>query len=166
MKKVIDVLIGEIKAERGQSLLQSKALGSCIAVVSYDRQEGIGAMAHIMLPGRAPEEKKPVEKTKYAKDAILALLLKMLQLGSSKENIRIVLVGAGNVLRREDDNICADNIESVLDFLKNLGLKVEAQALGGVSRRSVFLNIGEGVVWLAEDDGPVKQLWRATQRTV
>jgi hypothetical protein len=53
-----------------------------------------------------------------------------------------------------------------LDSLNKLGLKVEARALGGFSRRSVFLDVDEGVVWLAEDDGPAEQLWSATQSTV
>jgi chemotaxis protein CheD len=166
MKKVVDVQIGEIKAERGQSLLQSKALGSCIAVVGYDAAKGVGAMAHIMLPGRAPTNKSPVEKTKYANDAILTLLLRMFRLGSNKEDIKVVLVGGGNVLQREDDTICRDNIESVSGFLKKLDLKVEAQALGGFSRRSVFLNIDEGAVWFTEDNGPARELWKAGLKTV
>ena len=54
MKKVIDVQIGEVKAGRGKLMVQSKAIGSCIAIVAYDGTKNIGALAHIMLPGGAP----------------------------------------------------------------------------------------------------------------
>ena len=36
MKKVIDVQIGKVRADRGKVILKSKAIGSCIAIVAYD----------------------------------------------------------------------------------------------------------------------------------
>jgi len=159
MKKIVDVQIGQVKAGKGKVILQSKAIGSCVAIVAYDAIKSIGALAHVMLPGRAPA-KKMIEKTKYAANAIDAIVNKMSKLGSKKDDIEVVLVGAANVLRREDDTICRDNIESVLELLVKKRLKVKAQALGGTARRSVSLDIEWGIVSCAEGNGRQTELWR------
>jgi len=159
MKKIVDIQIGQVKAGKGKVILQSKAIGSCVAIVAYDAIKSIGALAHVMLPGRAPA-KKMIEKTKYAANAIDAIVNKMSKLGSKKDDIEVVLVGAANVLRREDDTICRDNIESVLELLVKKRLKVKAQALGGTARRSVSLDIERGIVSCAEGNGSQTELWR------
>ena len=158
-QKVIDIQIGQVKAGRGKVILQSRAIGSCIAVVAYDATKKTGALAHIMLPGRAPAM-KAVEKTKYAADAIDAILNKMAVLDSKKDDIGIVLVGGANVLNREDDTICDTNIESTLGLLEKKGLKVRAKAVGGTARRSVSLNVERGIVSYAEGDSSEKLLWK------
>lgn len=160
MKKIVDVQIGEVKAGKGKVILQSKAIGSCVAIVAYDAIKSIGALAHVMLPGRAPA-KKSVEKTKYTANAIDAIVNKMSKLGSKKDDIEVFLVGGGNILKREDDTICKDNIESALKLLSEKQLKVRAQAVGGTARKSVSLDVEHGIVSYAEGNGGEKQLWRA-----
>ncbi len=160
MTKIVDVQIGQVKAGKGKVILQSKAIGSCVAIVAYDAIKSIGALAHVMLPGAAPA-KKSVEKTKYTANAIDAIVNKMSKLGSKKDDIEVVLVGGGNVLNREDDTICKDNIESALKLLSEKQLKVRAQAVGGTARRSVSLDVEHGIVSYTEGDGGEKLLWRA-----
>lgn len=159
-QKVSDVQIGRVKAGRGKLVLQSKAIGSCVAIVAYDATKNIGALAHVMLPGKTPMVKKRRQKTRYAADAIDAMVNQMSQLDSKTEDIEVVLVGAANVLSREDDTICRDNIESVLDSLAKKRLKVKVQALGGTARRSVSLDIERGIVSCAEGNGRQTELWR------
>ena len=161
MKEIIDVQIGQVACGRGTTMLKSSALGSCVAVVAYDALNNIGAMAHVMLPGRAPANKAPEEKTKYAEDAIEAMVADMTRSGSTAENIEVVLVGAANVLQRTDDTICCDNIESIRSLLRDRHLKIAAEALGGASRRNVYLDIEFGVVSYSEGDGGENELWRA-----
>lgn len=158
-QQVIDVQIGQVKVGRGKVILQSKAIGSCIAIVAYDAVKKIGALAHVMLPGRAPA-KKAAEKTKYAANAIDAIVSRMSELDSKKDDIEVVLVGGGNILQREDDTICNVNIESTLELLAEKGLKVRAQAVGGISRRSVSLNVERGIVSYTEGDSSEKLLWK------
>jgi len=159
MKEIVDVQIGQVKAGKGKVILQSKAIGSCVAIVAYDAAKSAGALAHVMLPGKAPA-KKMVEKTKYAADAIDAIISKMSHLSSKKDDIEVVVVGAANVLGREDDTICRDNIKSILDLLAKKRLKVKAQALGGTARRSASLDIERGIVSCAEGNGSQTELWR------
>ena len=161
MRKIIDVQIGEVKSGRGRVVLNSKAIGSCVAIAAYDRERKVGALAHVMLPGKAPKGKEGEEKTKYAADAIDLIIEKMDGYGSRKENIEVVLVGGGNVLNREDDTICKENIESVEELLKERGLKVQAKSVGGTSRRSIYMDVEHGVVSYTKGDDKEMQLWRA-----
>ncbi len=163
MKTTVDVQIGQVKAAKGKVILQSKAIGSCIAIIAYDPTNNSGSLAHVMLPGRAPAGKKPSEKTRYAADAIDAIISKMSRLGSKKDDIEVAVVGGGNVLNREDDTVCNDNIKSTLELLEEKHLKVRAQAVGGTERRSVSLDVEHGIVSYAEGNGGEKQLWRASK---
>jgi chemotaxis protein CheD len=160
MKKIIDVQIGEVKVGGGGVVLQSKAIGSCIAIAAYDAAKGIGAMAHVMLPGSSPADKESCEKTKYAADAIDAMVGQMARLGSRNDDIEVAIVGGGNILNRKDDAICRENIESVVGLLRAKRLKISASAVGGTNRRSVSLDIDRGIALYAEGDGNEKQLWR------
>jgi len=161
MRKIIDVQIGEVKAGQGKVILNSKAIGSCVAIAAYDRERKTGALAHVMLPGRAPQGKEGEEKTKYAADAIDLIIEEMGKYGSRKENIEVVLVGGGNVLNREDDTICKENIESVEGLLNERGLKARAKSVGGTSRRSIYMDVEHGVVSYTKGDDSEMQLWRA-----
>lgn len=158
MKTIVDVQIGQVKTGSGKVILQSKAIGSCIAIVAYDPVRTVGALAHIMLPGSVPASQGSSEKTKYAVDAIDAILRELSQLGSKNEDLEVTLVGAGNVLKRADDTICKDNVESTLEHLQKRQLKVKAQALGGTKRRSVSLDVESGVISYSEGSGAEKPL--------
>lgn len=159
-QKIIDVQIGQVKAGSGKLILQSKAIGSCVVIIAYDATKKNGSLAHVMLPGSAPA-KKAIEKTKYAADAIDVMLSQMERLGSKDDDIEVALVGGGNILNREDDTICRDNIESALRLLEEKHLKVRAKAVGGTVRRSVCLDVERGIVSCTEGNGSEKQLWRA-----
>jgi chemotaxis protein CheD len=160
MNGIIDVQIGQVKAIRGQVTLKSSAIGSCIALAACDPVNKIAAMAHIMLPDRAPANKSSNEKTKYACDAIDMLFDKMAELGSTNENVKVTVLGGANVLQKEDDTICNANIKSTLDYLSQKHLEVVATATGGVIRRNVWLDTESGVISYSEGDGGKKQLWR------
>jgi len=160
MAEIIDVQIGQVKAASGQEILKSSAIGSCIAVAAYDPSSKTAAVAHIMLPGRAPAGKDETEKTKYALDAIDTMVEKMAQLGSTAHKIKVAVLGGANVLQKADDTICRANIESTLDYLKKKHLEVVATATGGTVRRNVWLDIEHGVINYTEGDSSKRQLWR------
>lgn len=161
MQEIIDVQIGQIKVEHGEKLLRSNAIGSCIVIAVYDAAKKNGALAHIMLPGTAPENKKAEEKTKYAADAVDAIISQMAILGSKADDLDVVLVGGANVLNREDDTICEDNIESVLEILTQKNLKIRAKAVGGNKRKSIFFDIEKGIINYTEGESAQIILWKA-----
>jgi len=161
MKEVIYVNTGEVKVAAGKAILKAIAIGSCIVVAAIDSKKRIGAMAHVMLPGRAPRQF--LEKTKYAFDAIEKMLGRMLEAGSNVDDIEVCLVGAGNVLEKENDTICDANIESVTGIMKEKGICIKASVLGGIERKGVVLDTEAGSICYTEGDEKEKTLWQASQ---
>ncbi len=160
MKQVTDINVGEIEVSARKIILRAIALGSCIGLAAYDSVNRIGAVAHIMLPGRAPS--KSAEKTRYAEDAVEQLLLRMADAGAVKRNIQACLVGAGNVLEKDDDTICCSNIASVTRILRDSDIPVKASLLGGTRRKSVSLDVETGRVLSTEGDDAKQLLWSFT----
>ena len=160
MKKIIEVQTGEVEAGRGEIILKSDAIGSCVVITAYDSKKKLGAMAHVMLPGRSPQKDFP-HRTRYAADAIEVMINKLARLGVNKDEIEVCLVGGGNVLKRNGDTIWKDNIDSVVELLREKGIKIGAKALGGTERRSVSFNVERGSVSYAEAAEDEKLLWEA-----
>jgi chemotaxis protein CheD len=158
MRKIIDISTGEFRLAREKVVLRALALGSCIGLVAYDSSLRIGAVAHIMLPGRSPEHS--TEKGRYAEDAMERLLVGMIQAGSELSQVETCLVGAANVLKRPDDTICQRNIQSLKTLLKQKHIPIRATALGGTERRNALLYVPEGRVTYTQADQPERLLWQ------
>jgi len=159
MRVIVDVNTGEVKATNEEVILRAIAIGSCVVAAAYDFRAKTAAMAHIMLPGKAPESKS-FEKAKYASDAIDEMLHEMSLKGSRTEDIEICLVGGGNVLKKDDDTVCRDNINSTSRILREKNIPVRATALGGTKRKGVFLNVRNGCISYTEGNKEEKVLWR------
>lgn len=160
--KIIDVHTGGVKAAKEGTILKSTAIGSCVVIAAYEASKKAGALAHVMLPGVSPE-KKASQGTRYAADAIKEMLTIMTRMGTDKENIEVCLVGAGNVLKREDDTICQAIIDSVVELLIEKSITICAKAVGGTKRKSVSLNVEKGAFYYTEGDGAGKLLWEARE---
>jgi chemotaxis protein CheD len=157
MEENIDVQTGEVKVSKKE--LASNAIGSCVAVIAYDSKKRIGGIAHIMLPGRASDNYKS-DKTKYAANAIDELIKEMVGAGANKSDIEACIVGGGNVLKRKEDSVPANNIKSVIELLEKNNIKIRAEAIGSTERRTVHLDVEKGVIKYTEGDGAQEILWR------
>lgn len=146
MQKIITVITGEVKSSKEDLLFKSSPIGSCIVIAGFDSKQMVSAMAHIMLPGIAPQKYKS-PKTRYARNAIDEMIESMIRLGACKENIEVCLVGGSNVLKRKNDTICQANINSVLEILNEKEIKIRAQSLGGTERRNILLETKSGNVY-------------------
>jgi chemotaxis protein CheD len=162
MYEIFDVNTGQVVVKKGQITLRAIAIGSCIAVAVYDPKTNNAGIAHIMLPGQAPQG--CCEKTKYACDGIEYLLNQLIESGSVLGDISVCLVGAGNVLRKEDDTVCPNNIQSVTTILAKKAIPVRMSILGGCDRKSVFLDAKNGRISYSQGDSSVKLLWQPTDQ--
>ncbi|EFK95009.1 chemoreceptor glutamine deamidase cheD [sediment metagenome] len=149
----IDVPTGEVGFTRTEGQLVSSAIGSCIAVVMYCRPCRAGGIAHIMLPGEAPENVPENEKLRYARNGIEYMINRLKSIGATENILQVCIIGGGNVLERPDDTICESNIVSVKTILEEYNLSINAQALGGFIRRRVRLDVETGLLAYGEGDG-------------
>jgi chemotaxis protein CheD len=165
LQNVIDVNTGEVKVSCAGDVLRSLALGSCIAVVAYDPLSGRGGIAHIMLPGSTPKKSR-LASTFYAADAISQMFKYFTDEGINVRDIEVFLVGAANVLERDDDKICQANIDSVLQIMKKYGIKVSSCSLGGTERKRVYLDTASGSVFYSQGDKSDKIKLRKPSRSL
>lgn len=152
---VIDVDTGDIRVSSEPVIIRAIALGSCIAVIIYDRSKKIGGIAHIMLPGRSFKGDGD-SKTKYAEDALDVLFDAAKKLSVKTSDLEISIVGGANVLQEGD--IPDKVVKSVLDYLKKLNIGWNSMKVGGTERRSVFLDTTSGEVFFTEGDSGVREL--------
>jgi len=155
MSEQIDVDTGEVAVASGSGSLRVLALGSCVAVIAYDRAGKRGGLAHVMLPGRSPK-RKDENRTRYAEDAIDVLFEKMKGLGVRIEDLEIILIGGANVLGEGDIPVLVVN--SVFGYFKELGIEPVKVELGGTQRRSVLIDTGSGRIIYTKGDGPAEEL--------
>ena len=141
---LIDVNTGEVVVSANPIILRAPALGSCVAVIFYAPENKIGGLAHIMLPGTAPESEK--EKLKYSYNALNELMNKFNFYKVDHNLIKIFIIGGADVL---DQNSQVG--ESIISYLKkriaDMNLKITADETGGKERRSATIDIDRGIIY-------------------
>jgi len=149
-----DVVTGEVAVSR-MSCLRANALGSCVAVALHDAAARLGGLAHVMLPGSAPPG-SDVPATRYAENALRALLEVLEAQGGEARRISAALAGGGNVLGPGQEGIGQDIVASVLRCLAEMGIRVVASDVGGSERRSLWLESQTGrIFFTVGDSGPM-----------
>lgn len=165
MTESIIVQTGEVKTGGRNDVLKSSPIGSCVAVVLFDAHAKAGGMAHIMLPGKAPE-KKNVITTRYAENAINLLIQQLKLNGAKKEKLKAVIVGGGNVLKRPNDLIGQENLDSVNELLQKSDIEVVAGSVAGEERKAVRFDIQAGNIYVATGDEKEKVLCRIDANSI
>jgi chemotaxis protein CheD len=138
-------------------VLVSSPLGSCVAIILYDSTRRIGGMAHVMLPGKS--SKNHLNKNRYTVDAINSLLNKFYEFGTQNSDIQSCLIGGANVLKKKNDTIANEVIDSVKKTISEKKIVIRASSLRGFERRSVILNIKSGTVFYTIGGSKEKLLW-------
>jgi len=155
--EILDVHTGQVRISGGDVVLRTTAIGSCLVVSAFSELSCIGAMAHIMLPGKSPEHE--AEPNKYAQNAIDFMFKGLSDAGADTNELIVCLVGAGNVLRKSDDRVCQENIMSVMQILRCREIAINAAILGGIMRKGIFLNVSNGSVYYTQGDSGQMLLW-------
>ena len=154
---------GEVKTGIKNDILKSSPIGSCVVVVLFDEKVDAGGMAHIMLPGKAPEKKDTIP-TRYAENAIEELLQQVFGRGFRKNHVKAVIAGGGNVLKRKGDMIGKHNLNAVIKLLAQKEIPVLARSVGGTNRKSVRFNIQRRIIYFTEGDSKEKILFEFSHK--
>lgn len=158
-KTVKYVNTGEVNSGDENTILYSGAIGSCVVICMYNSENKTGAMAHIMLPGSAPEGKE-FNNMKYAASAIEKLLILIKKDKCGTNQIETCIIGGANVLKRKNDTIGKNNIGSVEKLLAEHGIKICEKSVGGFERRTVEFDVGKRLICYTEGDSKKQVLWK------
>lgn len=159
VNRMVYVSSGEVAVAGHNETLISTPLGSCVAVIIYDKTTAKGGMAHVMLPGK-PRRDSTVGKNKYAVHAVSHLINLLRKTGVREKDMEVCLAGGANVLQRPDDTIARDVAHSTLSVIKQNKLRVKAVSLGGTQRRTAILNTEKGEAITTIGDSGARLLWK------
>jgi len=148
--------IGEYRV--GSFPMMTIGLGSCIGLTLYDPQKKNGAMVHIMLPDSGGRTDRP---GKYADTAIPLLIKELDKIGSNKRSLVAKIAGGACMFEYfgTNLNIGERNTEKVRIALKEQGIKISAEDVGGkVGRTVTFLPGSGGKVSVRRADGVTTEI--------
>ncbi len=154
--KKLNVGIGEYSIKH--SHISSIGLGSCVALILYDRKHGLGGLAHVMLPESNGRSERP---GKFADTAVPHLLQEMEKCGSSKRSLTASLVGGASMFAQFKGNldIGKRNIEALKLHLDECHIYIGIEDTGGTSGRSVdFYPKDGGKITVRRADGKCYEL--------
>jgi chemotaxis protein CheD len=144
--------IGHMKASASTGdEIKTYALGSCVAVILYDKKAKIAGMIHIALPDSTVNTEKSKTLPGYFVDTGMPLLLKdFKKLGGDRKTTVIKIAGGSSIM---DENKTFDigkrNGIAVKRFLWKHGLGVMKEDIGGNISRTVSIDVDSGTVLLS-----------------
>ena len=142
----LDVGIGDIQVSAGDDEIKTYALGSCVALIVWDKILKGGGMIHIALPEAYINPDKALEKPGYFADSGLPVLFSELKkIGANRHSCWVKLIGGASIL---DENNTFDigrrNTLAVKKYLWKIGLALSSEDIGGTISRTVTLSISTG----------------------
>lgn len=148
-KENIHVPIGEAVVARGETILETYGLGSCIALILYDPSTSIGGLAHVMLPEKRAKSSN-LHPYKYCNTAVPNLLSALIRKGAKKESIWAKLIGGSKMfstlIPKEIMDVGFNNIKAARAELFNHNIPLIAEDTGGTYGRSIKFYLAEGKV--------------------
>ena len=131
------ILPGEFYATTEDEVIVT-VLGSCVAACLLDPIAMVGGMNHFMLPMKRGERDPDVfYAARYGAAAMEYLINNLLHLGAQRDRLVAKAFGGGKVMKGLSD-IGAQNIDFVRGFLRNDGIPLWSEDMGGLFPRKVY----------------------------
>lgn len=142
MNSKITVGIADMKLAQGPGgILITYALGSCIGLCFHDPMLQLGALLHIMLPLNMEAGRK--NPLKYADTGIRETLRQLAVKGANKARMTVKIAGGAKMFEVKGGNlgnIGLRNIESVHTILKQEGIRLVGEYVGGSVARTLLFD--------------------------
>lgn len=158
MSEKITVNMAEFKVVSHPCILECIGLGSCIAICLYNKTKKVGGLAHIML-GKS-ERGADVNPLRFADKATEAMLEKMQRFGCKQENIQAKIFGGASMFSglSKELQVGEKNIAAVREKLRQEGIRIVAEDVGGNQGRSIWFDTSDGSVVVGKVWGPTKEM--------
>ena len=148
MKEII-VKVADWAAERGDRVLVTLGLGSCVAIMLHDAEHGAGAMAHILLPSRSLAH-DATNPAKFPETAVPLLVERLQALGAEPRRLVAKLAGGASMFSQlmtpGTIQMGERNIVAARNALRAASIPIVREAVGGERGRSVRFCVKDGRV--------------------
>lgn len=135
-----------MKIAKGDGILVTYALGSCIGLCFHDPRLRLGALLHIMLPLNL--ETGRTHPMKYADTGIKETLKQLEAQGASRARMTVKIAGGAKMFEVSGSsglgNIGQRNIESVHTILKRENIRLVGEYTGGTVARTLLFDVVSG----------------------
>ncbi len=160
---MVIVGLGEYYAVRPpEEGLRTYALGSCVAIILYDAPSKVAAMAHAALPDSGLDYARASVRPGYFADTAVPALLRAFKeanAGWLPPNLQARLVGGGSILKTHAAfQIGQRNIEMAQRSLREHGINILREDVGGAISRSASISLTTGVVTVYSPNRPLREL--------
>ena len=143
------VRVADLQIGSGEDVLITIGLGSCVAILLYDRASRTGGLAHVLLPSPALS-RRDSNAAKFPQTAVPRLLELMAQRGASPRRITGRLVGGASMFASLAPpgtiQMGERNLVSSRQVLNSHGIPLIGEAVGGDFGRTVRLRVADGQV--------------------
>ncbi|PYN02903.1 MAG: chemotaxis protein CheD [Candidatus Rokuibacteriota bacterium] len=148
MKEVI-VKVADWAAERGDGVLVTLGLGSCVAIMLYDAQANAGAMAHVLLPSTSLA-RDITNRAKFPETAVPLLIERLKGLGADPRRLVAKLAGGasmfGQLVTPGTIQMGERNLLASRSALRAAAIPILRESVGGERGRSVRFHVKDGRV--------------------
>jgi chemotaxis protein CheD len=146
----VRVKVADYAVRRGNDIIATIGLGSCVAIVLYDKDTKVGGLAHILLPSMAMS-RETSNPAKFPETIVPIMLAEMRALGvtqTSRVNAKIVGGASmfGQLVNGTGINVGERNIAATKEALVSAGIPLIAEDTGLDYGRSVYFHLADGRV--------------------
>ena len=148
MKEVI-VNVADWAAERGEAVLVTLGLGSCVAIMLYDPQVNAAAMAHVLLPSTSLA-RDTTNHAKFPDTAVPFLVDRLKRLGADQRRIVAKLAGGASMFSQlvtpGTIQMGERNVLASRNALRAAEIPLVRESVGGERGRSIRFHAQDGRV--------------------
>ncbi|HEY7193899.1 MAG TPA: chemotaxis protein CheD [Gemmatimonadales bacterium] len=148
MKEVI-VRVADWAAERGDGVLVTLGLGSCVAIMLHDAATSAGGMAHVLLPSTslARDTSNPA---KFPDTAVPMLIERLTRLGADPRRLVAKLAGGASMFSQlvtpGTIQMGERNVLACRSALRLAAIPIIRESVGGERGRSIRFHVRDGRV--------------------
>jgi chemotaxis protein CheD len=142
------VKVADFAVAKGDAVLVTIGLGSCVAIVIHDAGQRIGGLAHVLLPSEGLS-RDASNRAKFPTTAVPLLVEEMRKLGSRGPYVAKLIGGSsmfGALLPAGGINMGERNVISSRLALDTAGIRLAGEDVGGDYGRSVYFHAVDGRV--------------------
>ncbi|ODS34202.1 MAG: chemotaxis protein [Candidatus Scalindua rubra] len=142
---IVTVGVGDLKIASTPKIIKT-SLGSCVAVVLFDKIKKTGGLLHLMLPKCNERGGKP---SKYADTGIPLLVdLMVNKVKSNKNTLTAKIFGGAKMFNVNSElfDIGRSNAIETKKILSTMGIRIVASRVGGTKGHQISLDTNTGIV--------------------
>ena len=146
MKEII-VKVADWAAERGEAVLVTLGLGSCVAIMLYEEEANAAAMAHVLLPSTSLA-RDITNPAKFPDTAVPLLVDRLKRLGADPRRLVAKLAGGASMFSQivtpGTIQMGERNVLASRNALRAADIPILRESVGGERGRSVRFHAEDG----------------------